>query len=156
MSGERQLPGRLSTAVSIQLHACDARGGQALARSSEPSALAYDPKCQTAYGALVATDGLVVRELDTTLQQFAEFLLKARLVKEHAAPYCARWVRQFLTRPAADEPLADRIRRFCEQLERDGCQDWQVQQAGAGRSHLLRQLPPADRWPMPTRQCPDR
>jgi integrase len=70
-----------------------------------------------------------VRELDASLQQFGEFLLKAQLVKEKAAPYCVRWVRQFLTRPASDEPLADQIRRFCEQLERDGCQDWQVRQA---------------------------
>jgi len=27
-------------------------------------------------------------ELETTLQQFGEFLLKARLVKEKAAPHC--------------------------------------------------------------------
>lgn len=48
-----------------------------------------------------------MRELDASLQQFGEFLLKAQLVKERAAPYCVRWVRQFLTRPASDEPLAD-------------------------------------------------
>lgn len=60
-----------------------------------------------------------MRELDTSLQQFGEFILKARLVKEKAAPYCIRWVRRFLTRPASDEPLADQVRRFCESLERD-------------------------------------
>lgn len=32
-------------------------------------------------------------ELEASLQQFGEFLLKARLVKEKAAPYCVRWVR---------------------------------------------------------------
>ena len=47
-----------------------------------------------------------------------------------AAPYCVRWVRRFLTRAASDEPLADQVRAFCEELERSGdCQDWQVRQA---------------------------
>jgi len=71
-----------------------------------------------------------MRELEASLQQFGEFVLKARLVEEKAAPYCVRWVRRFLTRPASDEPLADQVRRFCEDLERNGgCQDWQVRQA---------------------------
>lgn len=71
-----------------------------------------------------------MRELEASLQQFGEFILKAQLVNEKAAPYCVRWVRRFLTRPASDEPLADQVRRFCEGLERDeGCQDWQVRQA---------------------------
>src|SRR5687767_4157082 len=71
-----------------------------------------------------------MRELEASLQQFGEFVLKARLVKDKAAPYCVRWVRRFLTRPASDEPVADQVRRFCEDLERNGgCQDWQVRQA---------------------------
>src|SRR3990172_8406646 len=71
-----------------------------------------------------------MRELEPSLQQFGEFLLKARLVKEKAAPYCVRWVRQFLTRPASNESLADQVRHFCEALEREGVwQDWQVRQA---------------------------
>ena len=71
-----------------------------------------------------------MRELETSLQQFGEFLLKARVVKEAAAPHCVRWVRRFLTRPASNEPLADQARRFCEELEGSGrCQDWQVRQA---------------------------
>ena len=71
-----------------------------------------------------------MRELETSLQQFGEFLLKARLVNEKAAPYCVRFVRRFLSRPASDEPLADQVRRFCEELEQNGsCQDWQVRQA---------------------------
>lgn len=73
--------------------------------------------------------GTAMREIEASLQPFGEFLLKARLVKEHAAPYCVRWVRRFLTRPAADEPLADQVRRFCDDLERSGCQEWQVRQA---------------------------
>jgi len=76
-----------------------------------------------------------MRELEASLQQFGEFILKAQLVKERAAPYCVRWVRRFLTRPASDEPLADQVRRFCESLERDdACQEWQVHQA----EHALR------------------
>ena len=51
-------------------------------------------------------------------------------MKEKSAPYCVRWVRRFLTRPASNEPLADQVRRFREELERSGgCQDWQVIQA---------------------------
>jgi integron integrase len=71
-----------------------------------------------------------MREVDSSLQQFGEFLLKAQLVRERAKPHFVRWVRQFLSRPATDEPLADQVRRFCEGLERSGrCQDWQVHQA---------------------------
>ena len=78
---------------------------------------------------------MAVRELEASLQQFGEFILNAQLVKEKAAPYCVRWVRRFLTRPASDEPAADQVRRFCEYLEREGVwQDWQVRQA----EHALR------------------
>ena len=76
-----------------------------------------------------------MRDLETSLQQFGEFILKARLVKEQAALYCVRWVRRFLVRPACDEPLADQVRTFCEGLEREGrWADWQVRQA----EHALR------------------
>ena len=71
-----------------------------------------------------------MRELETSLQQFGEFVLKAQLVNEKAAPYCVRWVRRFLMRAASAEPLADQVRGFCEELEQSGdCQDWQVRQA---------------------------
>jgi hypothetical protein len=71
-----------------------------------------------------------MRELEASLQQFGEFLLKARLVREKAAPYCVRWVRLFLARPASDEPVADQVRRFCEDLQREGrWGEWQVRQA---------------------------
>ena len=75
-----------------------------------------------------------MRELEASLQQFGEFILKAQLVKGKAAPYCVRWVRRFLARPASNEPLADQVRRFCESLERESWQDWQVRQA----EHALR------------------
>lgn len=76
-----------------------------------------------------------MRELDASLQQFGEFLMKARLVKEKAAPYCVRWVRRFLTHPASEEPVADQVRRFCEDLEREGrWEEWQARQA----EHALR------------------
>jgi len=71
-----------------------------------------------------------MRELESSLQQFGEFLLKAQVVRPSAAPYCVRWVRLFLSRPASDEPLVDRVRQFTESLERQGrFQDWQVRQA---------------------------
>jgi hypothetical protein len=75
-----------------------------------------------------------MRERETTLQQFREFILKARLVKPSAAPYVVRFVRQFLARPAVPGFLADRVRGFCEDLERTGRPEWQVQQA----DHALR------------------
>lgn len=75
-----------------------------------------------------------MRDTDATLQEFATFLLQRRLVKENAAPYCVRWVRRFLARPASTDPLVDQVRSFCEDLERDGTQDWQVRQA----EHALR------------------
>ena len=71
-----------------------------------------------------------MRELESSLQQFGEFLLKAQLVRPAAAPYFVRDVRRFLARPASDEPLVDQVRGFCEELERSGrSEDWQVRQA---------------------------
>ena len=71
-----------------------------------------------------------MRELESSLQTFGEFLLKAQLVRPTAAPYVVRWVRRFLSRPASDEPLTDQVRGFCEELERNGgVADWQVRQA---------------------------
>jgi hypothetical protein len=71
-----------------------------------------------------------MRELESSLQSFGEFLLKSQLVRPTAVPYFVRWVRRFLLRPASDEPLADQVRTFCEDLERNGgFDDWQVRQA---------------------------
>jgi hypothetical protein len=71
-----------------------------------------------------------MRELEVSLQQFGEFVLRNQLVRQAAAPYFVRWVRRFLSRPASDEPLADQVRRFCENIERGGSlEDWQVRQA---------------------------
>ena len=71
-----------------------------------------------------------MRELESSLQSFGEFLLEAQLVRPTAAPYVVRWVRRFLSRPASDEPLTGQVRGFCEELERNGgFEDWQVRQA---------------------------
>ena len=48
-----------------------------------------------------------MRELEASLQQFREFLLKGQLVRQRAAPHVVRWVRRFLSRQASDESLAD-------------------------------------------------
>jgi len=87
-----------------------------------------------------------MRETETALQQFAEFLLRARLARPNAAPYLVRWVRRFLARPAADMPLADRVRQFCESLEHDSrFADWQVLQANqALRIYFLNYLKRTD------------
>ena len=80
----------------------------------------------------LATQGLKcnMRELEASLQEFGEFVLKAQLAPSAAAPYFVRWVRRFLSRPASDEPLLDQVRGFCEELERNGgTEDWQVRQA---------------------------
>jgi len=91
-----------------------------------------------------------MREIETSLQQFADFLLDARLVTEKAAPYCVRWVRRFLGQPASNEPLADQVRRFCEELEQAGrYQDWQIRQAEqALRIYLVNYLQRTD-WRRP-------
>jgi hypothetical protein len=52
-----------------------------------------------------------MRELEASLQQFGEFLLKGQLVRQSAAPHFVRWVRRFLSCQASDEPLADQVRR---------------------------------------------
>jgi len=80
------------------------------------------------------------------LQQCAEFLLRRRLVREREAPHCVRWVRRFLNRPATDEPLADRVRKFCEELERGGSADWQVPQAERALEIYFRQFRGRTGW----------
>ena len=80
-----------------------------------------------------------MRETESILQQFGEYLLQRRLVREREAPHCVRWVRRFLSRPATDEPPADRVRRFCEELE-GGCADWQVRQAEQALGIYFRQF----------------
>ena len=50
-----------------------------------------------------------MREVEASLQPFGEFLVRARLVREKAAPHCVRWVCRLLTREASDEPLADQV-----------------------------------------------
>ena len=69
--------------------------------------------CYTTYDACVAMERWLrrrsrwtTREIKTSLQQFGEFLLRARLLREKAAPRCVRRVRRFLKRQASDEPLA--------------------------------------------------
>lgn len=55
----------------------------------------------------------LMRELESSLQEFGEFLLKAQLARPPAAPYFLRWVRRFLMRPASVEPLTCQVRAFC-------------------------------------------
>jgi len=71
-----------------------------------------------------------MRDLESSLQAFGEFLLKGQLVRQNAAPYFVRWVRRFLSREATNEALVDQVRSFCDDLERAGqFADWQIRQA---------------------------
>ena len=54
-------------------------------------------------GMLPSGDEGSMRELESSLQEFGEFLLKAHLVRPTAAPHFVRWVGRFLSRPASDE-----------------------------------------------------
>jgi hypothetical protein len=45
-----------------------------------------------------------MRDLEATLQEFGEFLLKSKLAREKNAPYIVRWVRRFLSAPASEPP----------------------------------------------------
>jgi len=71
-----------------------------------------------------------MREAEASLQESGEFVLRARLVKDRAAPHCVRWVRAFLARPASDGPLAEQALRidFVNFLHRT---DWHRRPASA-------------------------
>ena len=97
-----------------------------------------------------------MRELESSLQEFGEFLLKGQLARPAAAPYFVRWVRRFLARPASDEPLTDQVRTFCEDLEHAGTEDWQVRQADhALRIYFVNFLKRTDWDRRPTNQVVD-
>lgn len=69
-------------------------------------------------------------DLESELQKYGEFLLKAKLVPERVAPHFVYWVRWFLRRGGSEASLAERVDRFCADMERSGrFQDWQVVQA---------------------------
>ena len=70
-----------------------------------------------------------MRERESMLQQFGEFLLKARLVKGNAAPHCVGWSGDSSTlRPAKGRsPIGHDD--SAKSLERRGVADWQVRQA---------------------------
>lgn len=66
------------------------------------------------------------------LNGFAEFVRSRRLVPEKYHTYYLGWVRRFLQceAPAVITTAKDRLRYFCEQLEREGrTQPWQIDQA---------------------------
>ncbi len=66
------------------------------------------------------------------LTGFSAFIRERRLVPERNHAYYLSWVRRYLQSevPAVITSETDRVRFFCEQLERGGkAQDWQVDQA---------------------------
>ena len=70
-------------------------------------------------------------ETESLLADFGEYLLRSRIADEKHARYCVSWVRQFPGRPAvmpnatSDEALTG----ILDTLERDGREEWQVEQA---------------------------
>jgi integron integrase len=70
-------------------------------------------------------------ETESLLADFGEYLLRRRIADEKHARYYVSWVRQFLGQPAvmpsatSDEALTG----FLDALERDGREEWQVEQA---------------------------
>ena len=66
------------------------------------------------------------------LKPFNDFIQARKLVPEKYLAYYVGWVRRFLQTeiPSVINTEKDRLRFFCEQLERDGrVQEWQVDQA---------------------------
>jgi hypothetical protein len=71
-----------------------------------------------------------MRDVESSIEAFGEFLLRGQLVGQNAAPYFVRWLRRFLSREATSEALVDQVRRLCDDLERAGqSAEWQVRQA---------------------------
>ncbi len=71
-------------------------------------------------------------ELEKGLADFADFLLRKRLMPENQVPFAVRWVRHFLSKdkPVVGDTLRDRVDRFIAGLEGAGrYEDWQVEQA---------------------------
>ena len=96
-------------------------------------------------------------DMENALQQFGEFLLRARLVPERQAPYIVKWVRRFLRTESGGDSLAERVETFRDSLERAGTwSDWQVQQAErAIRLYFVNFLKRVDWGARPTRVALD-
>ena len=94
------------------------------------------------------------KDIERGLADFGEFLLRERIVHSAHAPFHVKWVRRFLERdePQAGEALQDRVRRFCEDLERAAwATEWMVKQAEqAIRLYFLNFLKVTD-WRKPER-----
>lgn len=66
------------------------------------------------------------------LQGLEAFIVSRQLVPEKYRSYYLGWVRRYLQceAPAVIASANERLRYFCEQLERDGkTQAWQIEQA---------------------------
>ena len=87
-----------------------------------------------------------MRELESSLQQFAEFLLKGQLMCPKATPFAVRWVWSFLQRPAQDLPPRRPGPTVLRRARARGAVAGLAGAAGrAGPPHLLRQFSAAHR-----------
>ena len=86
---------------------------------------------------------------ESRLAAFGEYLLRSRIAGEKHARYYVGWVRRFLDRPvvASAETVDEALAGFVEVLEREGREDWQIEQARRAITAWLgwRQETPAPR-----------
>ncbi len=138
-------------------------------RSPRPSAVPKTAKAAVA-GRLAGLDSIAPRAPSGVGRTLCKGMAPFRRVGIDPGWTCARGVRPpgpsgeagggvllrrvgsaFLVRPASDECLGDQVRRFCEELERGGREEWQVRQADqALRMYRRTCIRPFRRCPSPT------
>ncbi len=69
-------------------------------------------------------------DIDHELGRFGEFILRTQHIPETRARHMVMHVRRFLSRPVRqDAPLALRVKEHLQDLEREGVEEWIVEQA---------------------------
>jgi len=70
-------------------------------------------------------------DTERLLSGFADHLLKNRLADEKHGRFMVNWVRRFLTLPppVANATADECLQTYLRTLEREQCQEWQVEQA---------------------------
>lgn len=96
-------------------------------------------------------------DVETQLQRFGEYLLRADLVPEKQAPFYVKWVRQFLRFRTDAQALEDRLDGFLEELHRSAFwSEWHIKQAErAVRTYFVNFLEVTDWKRRPTQEVRD-
>ncbi|MGQ9661747.1 MAG: hypothetical protein ACUVWX_05320 [Kiritimatiellia bacterium] len=105
--------------------------------------------------AILVHDG----ETESLLAAFGEYLLRSRIADEKHVCYGVGWVRRFLARPSVmpSKTPGEALTGFHDALERDGQEDWQVEQAPRAVTAWLgwRQRDPAGKAAPKVARVPD-